>query len=83
MENVRRQAYPPLLLQSGLHDSRVGYWEPAKWTQRVRAVNTGPHPVVFKCEMDEGHTGAMDRYKYIKQRAFELAWALDCLGIGV
>lgn len=40
-------------------------------------------PVVFKCEMDEGHTGAMDRYKYIKQRAFELAWALDCLGIGV
>jgi protease II len=49
----------------------------------VRACTTSSNPVVFKCEMDEGHTGAMDRYKYIKDRAFELAWALHCLKVPI
>ncbi len=57
--------------------------QPAKYAQRVRACTTSSNPVVFKCEMDEGHTGAMDRYKYIKDRAFELAWALHCLKVPI
>lgn len=81
MENIRRQPYPPLLIEAGLHDTRVAYWEPAKYAQRVRAATTSGKQVLFKCEMDEGHAGAMDRYKYLRERAYEFAWALDCLGI--
>ena len=81
MENIRPQAYPPMLLQAGLYDYRVAYWEVAKFAQRVRAVNTGTADVLFKCEMDEGHTGAMDRYKQLREQAFEYSFVLDCLGI--
>ena len=83
MRNVRPQAYPPMFLSAGLTDSRVGYWEPAKFVQRVRAANTGAHRVIFKCELDEGHTGAQDRFRGLRDRALELAWMLDGLGIRV
>ena len=78
MENCREQAYPPILLQAGLFDYRVAYWEVAKFAQRVRAANTGPSDIIFKCEMDQGHTGAMDRYKYLKDQAFDYSFVLDC-----
>jgi oligopeptidase B len=81
MINIKGQNYPPLLIEAGLNDTRVAYWEPLKFVQRVRAATTGnPRHVMFKVEMDEGHTGAMDRYKHIRDRAFELAWGLECLG---
>ena len=81
MRNVRPQAYPALFLSAGLTDSRVGYWEPAKWVQRVRAANTGPRRAIFRCELDEGHTGAQDRFRGLRDRALELAWMLDSLGV--
>ena len=81
MINMKAQNYPPLLIEAGLNDTRVAYWEPLKFVQRVRAATTGnPRHVLLKVEMDEGHTGAMDRYKDLRDRAFELAWALECLG---
>jgi oligopeptidase B len=79
MRNTRPQAYPAMLLTAGLNDSRVGYWEPAKFVQRLRAANTGPRHVLFKCEMDEGHAGALDRFRSLRSRALELAWMLERL----
>jgi oligopeptidase B len=79
MRNTRAQAYPAIFLTAGLNDSRVGYWEPAKFVQRLRASNTGPQHVLFKCEMDEGHVGALDRFRSLRSRALELAWMLDRL----
>ena len=81
MRNVRPQAYPALYLSAGLNDSRVGYWEPAKFCQRVRAVNTGSRRILFRCELDEGHSGAQDRFRSLRDRALELAWMLDALGL--
>jgi len=78
---MQAQSYPPLLVEAGLNDTRVAYWEPLKFVQRVRAATTGdPCQILLKVEMDEGHTGAMDRYKHIRDRAFEIAWALQCRG---
>lgn len=82
MDNIRPQAYPRMLLEAGLTDYRVGYWEPAKFVQRVRAANTGSNEILLKCEMDQGHTGPTDRYKHIHEKALELCWVLDCLGLG-
>ena len=83
MDNMKNQAYPHMLILAGLFDYRVAYWEVAKFTQRVRAANTGTSEILLKCEMDEGHTGAMDRYKQLKEDAFEYSFVLDCLGIPV
>jgi oligopeptidase B len=82
MDNIRPQAYPRMLLEAGLTDYRVGYWEPAKFIQRIRAANTGSSEILLKCEMDQGHTGPTDRYKHIHEKAFEICWVLDCLGLG-
>ena len=54
MDNVSRQRYAPMLLEGGLHDTRVAYWEPVKFAQRVRAAHTGsPSDILCKIEMDE------------------------------
>jgi len=76
---TKKQAFPHILLLAGLNDYRVGYWEVAKWTQRVRDANTGDSLVCFKCKLEEGHTGQMDRYAYLNEKAFELAWVLHSL----
>jgi oligopeptidase B len=85
MENIRVQEYPPMLLQAGLFDYRVAYWEVAKFAQRLRAANIKnilrKNNIIFKCEMDEGHTGAMDRFKQLREQAFEYGFVLDCFGI--
>ena len=81
IDNVRPQHYPRILLEAGLTDYRVGYWEVAKFAQRLREVNTNHRETIFRCEMDEGHTGAMDRYRHIKDIAEELAYVLDCVAL--
>ena len=62
MDNIKSQCYPRMLVEAGLSDYRVGYWEPAKFVQRLRAMNlpnaNGSNEIIFKCEMEEGHTGA-------------------------
>ena len=80
MQNIKKSPYPPALVTTALNDDRVGYWEAAKWVQRVRGVSSSKQ--LLKCELEEGHGGATDRYKGIRDAAFELAWVLDCVGAG-
>jgi oligopeptidase B len=68
-DNVSRQQYPALLIQSGLHDSQVQYWEPTKWIARLRTLNTSPHPVLLKTELDAGHSGVSGRDKGYREKA--------------
>ncbi|HUV30031.1 MAG TPA: S9 family peptidase [Acidobacteriota bacterium] len=80
-DNVRPKNYPNLLITAGINDTRVHYWEPAKWTARLRAVNTGSNRLLLKTNMGAGHSGASGRYDYLREIAFEYAFVLDCLGI--
>lgn len=78
-ENVRSGvAYPRILATTSLNDTRVYYVEPAKWVARLRAVGAD---ALLKCEMVAGHGGVSGRYNAWRQRAFELAWLLDVLGV--
>jgi oligopeptidase B len=79
-ENVREgAAYPRILAVTSLNDTRVLYVEPAKWVARLR--EAGASDVLLKCEMVAGHGGVSGRYNSWKERAFELAWLLDTLGL--
>ncbi|UYM05295.1 S9 family peptidase [Solicola gregarius] len=80
-ENVTAQAYPPILATTSLHDTRVLYVEPAKWVARLRAVTDGAADVLLKTEMSAGHGGVSGRYESWRERAYELAWALDKAGL--
>ncbi|WP_300264797.1 S9 family peptidase [Microbacterium sp.] len=79
-ENVRDGvAYPRILAVTSLNDTRVLYVEPAKWVARLR--EAGASDALVKCEMSAGHGGVSGRYNAWKDRAFEIAWLLDCLGL--
>ncbi len=79
-ENVRSDAaYPRILAVTSLNDTRVLYVEPAKWVAALRVA--GASDVLLKCEMVAGHGGVSGRYNSWKERAFELAWLLDTLGL--
>ncbi len=78
-ENVREDVtYPRILAVTSLNDTRVLYVEPAKWVARLREVGAD---ALLKCEMVAGHGGVSGRYNAWKERAFELAWLLDVLGL--
>jgi oligopeptidase B len=78
-ENVRTDAaYPRILAVTSLNDTRVMYVEPAKWVARLREVGAD---ALLKCEMVAGHGGVSGRYNAWRERAFELAWLLDVLGL--
>lgn len=79
-ENVRPQAYPPILAVAGLTDPRVTYWEPAKWIARIREKTTGDAPVFLKTNMDAGHGGASGRFQRLEEIAYEYAFALKVTG---
>ena len=78
VENVGDHAYPRILATTSLNDTRVLYVEPAKWTAKLREVRAD---VLLKTEMSAGHGGVSGRYAAWEERAFELAWILDVLGI--
>lgn len=80
-DNVKPQDYPHLLITAGLNDPRVSYWEPAKWTAKLRTLKTDSHRLLLKTNMGAGHGGASGRYERLKEIAFEYAFLLDCLGI--
>jgi len=80
-DNVEQMNYPALLVTTGLHDSQVQYWEPAKWVAKLRAMKTDTHPLVFHINMEYGHGGASGRFKYIRDVALEYAFIFDQLGI--
>ena len=80
-DNVERKAYPNLLITAGLHDSQVQYFEPAKWTARLRAMKTDNNRLILRTNMEAGHGGASGRYKRWHDVAFEWAFLLDLAGV--
>jgi oligopeptidase B len=80
-ENVEAKAYPAILAETSLHDTRVLYVEPAKWVARLRATATNGADVLLKTEMAAGHGGVSGRYNAWKDRAFSYAWILDRVGL--
>ena len=80
-DNVEAKDYPAMLITTGLHDSQVQYWEPAKWAAKLRALKTDKNPLYLKTEMDYGHGGASGRFEGYKEVALEYAFMLDELGM--
>ena len=76
-DNVEAKAYPSLLVTSGINDSRVAFWEPAKWVARLRALKTDANPLLLKMHLGAGHGGASGRYERLKETAFRFAFILD------
>jgi oligopeptidase B len=81
-DRLERKAYPALLLTSSYNDSQVMYWEPAKYVAKLRTLKTDSNPLLLKMKMEPaGHGGASGRYDALKDRAFEMAWMLQQVGI--
>ncbi len=78
-DNVVAQDYPAMLVFTGLWDSQVQYFEPAKWVARLRAKNTGVRPLIFSVDMKAGHGGQAGRYQQYRDTALEYAFILDQL----
>ena len=76
-DNVKRTAYPNILVTTGLHDSQVQYWEPAKWVAKLRDMKTDTHKLLLQTNMDYGHGGASGRFESLKEVALEYAFLLD------
>ncbi len=73
-ENVVEQAYPALLVTAGLHDPRVGFWEPAKWVAKMRLHHQGQTPILLRTELGSGHFGNSGRYEAWHKQALNLAF---------
>jgi len=80
-DNVEAKAYPNILITAGLNDPRVAYWEPAKWTAKLRATKTDGNRLLMRTNMGAGHGGASGRYDYLKEIAFDYAFIFDTLGV--
>ncbi len=80
-DNVESKDYPNLLVTTGLHDSQVQYWEPAKWVAKLRDMKTDQNWLLLKTDMDVGHGGASGRFERYKETALEFAFILDLAGI--
>jgi oligopeptidase B len=81
-DQVSAQAYPAMLVTSGLNDPRVQYWEPTKWVAKIRATGTGDAPLLLRTHMGAGHAGSSGRYGHLEDRALDYAFVLDVLGLG-
>ena len=75
-DNVHDAAYPNVLVTTGLHDSQVQYWEPAKWVSKLRQHNKGDSVILLKTDMESGHGGASGRFDQLKETATEYAFIL-------
>ena len=80
-DNVKKQAYPHMLVTTGYHDSQVQYWEPAKWVAKLRANKTDNNKLLFHTNMDAGHGGASGRFESLKEVARDYSFILDLEGI--
>lgn len=76
-DNVKNQTYPNMLVTTGLHDSQVQYWEPAKWVAKLRTHKKDTTVLYLHTNMDAGHGGASGRFEAIKELAKEFAFLLD------
>ncbi len=80
-DQVRAQAYPPLLVTAGLNDPRVTYWEPAKWVAKLRELKTDDNELLLKTNMGAGHGGKSGRFESLRETAEEFAFILWQLGV--
>ena len=80
-DNVEAKNYPAMLITTGLHDSQVQYFEPAKWIAKLRDLKTDDNILIMDCNMDVGHGGASGRFKRYKLVALEYAFLMDMAGI--
>ncbi|PKG74618.1 oligopeptidase B [Shewanella sp. GutCb] len=81
-DNVTPQAYPHLLVTTGLHDSQVQYFEPAKWVAKLRDMKTDDNVLLFDTDMEAGHGGKSGRYRQYEDKAQEYAFFIGLLGLG-
>ena len=79
--NLARRAYPAMLLKTGLNDSQVMYWEPAKYVAKLRTLKTDSNVLLLKTNIGAGHGGASGRYDYLREIALDYAFLLTQLGI--
>jgi oligopeptidase B len=79
-DNIRPMNYPHILVTAGLNDPRVAYWEPAKWTAKLRAKKIDGNQLLLRTNMGAGHGGPSGRYDYLREIAFKYAFVLDVLG---
>jgi len=80
-DQVKSQNYPNMLVTTGLHDSQVQYWEPAKWVAKLREMKTDNNTLLLRTNMETGHGGTTGRFKVYKETAQEYAFMLDLVGI--
>lgn len=80
-DNIAARNYPDMLITGGLNDPRVGYWEPTKFTAKLRAMKTDDHRLLLKINMGAGHGGASGRYDYLKEVALDYAFLLERFGM--
>jgi oligopeptidase B len=80
-DNVKAQDYPSLYISTGLHDSQVQYWEPAKWVAKLRLLKTNDKKLFLDTNMEAGHGGASGRFEALKELAKEFTFLLDLEGI--
>ncbi|MFV8376063.1 S9 family peptidase [Flavobacterium sp. LB1P71] len=76
-DNIKKQNYPNMYVSTGLHDSQVQYWEPAKWVAKLRTIKTDANVLYLDTNMDAGHGGASGRFEAIKELAKEFSFLLD------
>jgi oligopeptidase B len=79
-DQVRAQPYPNMIVTTGLHDSQVQYWEPAKWVARLRATKTDDNVLLLDAEMETGHGGASGRFARFKRMGRIYAFLLGVVG---
>lgn len=75
-DNITEKNYPNMLVTTGLHDSQVQYWEPAKWVAKLRDLKKDNNVLIFKTDMTSGHGGASGRFESLKEEALEYAFLL-------
>ena len=80
-DNIKPQRYPHMLITGGLHDFRVTYWEPTKWTAKLREMKMGDELILLKIKMAAGHFGASGRFDYFKEEAEALGFIIKYLDL--
>ena len=80
-DNVKDAEYPAVLVITGLHDSQVQYWEPAKWVQRLRNHQKGDAPILLHTDLEAGHGGATGRFEALKETALIYAFLIEQAGL--
>jgi oligopeptidase B len=80
-DNIQARGYPHMLVTAGLNDPRVAFWEPAKYTAKLRANRTNANRLLLRTNMGAGHGGASGRYDFLREVAFKYAFVLDVMGM--